>query len=80
MYSEKQIYATATIYGGAVECEEGRGGCGTVVRGGPGLAGGGGGRPLCESEVWASRVAAALGGLPLALPASRKQRQLVLSH
>lgn len=78
MCSEKQIYATATIYGGAVECEEGRGGCGTVVRGGPGLAGGGGGRPLCELEVWASRAAAALGRLALAV--SRKQRQLVLSH
>lgn len=46
-----RFYATATIYGGVVECEEGRRGCGTAVRGGPGLAGGGGGRPLCQSEV-----------------------------
>lgn len=38
---------------------------GGVVGGGPGLAGGGGGRP--KSQL-------------LALPASRKQRQLVLSH
>lgn len=50
MCNKRKIYATATIYGCVVECEEGWGGCGTVVRGGVRL--GGGGRPLYELKVW----------------------------
>lgn len=81
MCNKRKIYATATIYGCVVECEEGWGGCGTVVRGGVRL--GGGGRPLYELKAWGlscSCVGGRRTGVCCCLSASRKWRQLVLSH